>query len=196
MKFLYMFFILCLCLNAKGDRLSIGQALPMETYTLKDVSGKTLTLGELKRENGLLVIFSCNTCPWVIAWQDRYNEIAEIAKNNNVGIVFVNSNAGKRSGADSYEKMQEHAKKNRYSFYYAVDKNNQLADAFGATKTPDLFLFDAKAKLAYVGAIDDNAEDASKVNRYYIKDALTALGTNKTIATAKTKSVGCSIKRI
>lgn len=180
----------------KKAELEIGTSTPMVDYKMMDISGKEVSLDETKKENGLLVIFSCNTCPWVLAWEDRYNEIADLAKENKIGIIFVNSNEGKRDGVDSLEEMKKHAKKMKYNFLYTVDKDNKLADAFGATKTPHVYLFNNKSMLVYRGAIDDNAKNKDGVKKPYLKNALSLLAGDKEIKTKTTKSIGCSIKRI
>lgn len=188
--------LLCLASFDRGKELEIGAVLPMPEYKMIDVSEKEIILSSVKQKNGLLVIFSCNTCPWVLAWENRYNEIAELANKNDVGVVFVNSNEGKRDDDDSLEAMQKHAKKMNYNFLYTIDKNNTLADSFGATKTPHVYLFNKNNILVYRGAIDDNAKDRTKVKKPYLKTAILELAQEKEITNKTTKSIGCSIKRI
>ena len=148
-------------------------------------------------KKGLLVIYSCNTCPWVVAWEDRYNELYKECANEGIGFVLVNSNEAKREGADSMEEMKAHAKEKGYfNFAYVVDENHVLADAFGATKTPDVFLFNEEMKLVYKGAIDDNSKDKNAVEEPYLMNAVKALSAGKEINPATTKALGCSIKRI
>ena len=146
-------------------------------------------------KNGLLVIFSCNTCPWVINWEDRYNELHDLARKNDVGMIVVNSNEAQRGEEDSFEAMATHAKENNYSFPYVVDTNSELADAFGATRTPHVYLFDKDMKLVYRGAIDDNAKDKSAVAKPYLKSAIENMTNGKLIDPATTRSLGCTIKR-
>jgi peroxiredoxin len=178
------------------DQLGIGQQAPKTELKMQDISGKAVSLVDLKQKNGICVIFSCNTCPYVIGWEDRYNEIYEACKKDGIGFVLVNSNEAKRNGDDSLSKMQEHAKEKGYaSFAYVVDENSVLADAFGATKTPDVFLFNGKMELVYKGALDNNMKDRTAVTEPYLKNALEALTAGKTIDPAETKSIGCSIKR-
>lgn len=162
---------------------------------MEDVSGKQVTLKEAEKENGLLVMFSCNTCPVVIGNQERTNAIAAFALENNVGVILLNSNEDYRNGADSPEAMKVYATKQQYNWYYAIDRNNELADAFGAKRTPECFLFDKNGKLAYHGAIDDNPQDAGSVKRHHLKEAITELTNGKKVSVQVTKSVGCSIKR-
>jgi thioredoxin-related protein len=178
------------------NNLPIGADMPKADVKLKDISGKEITLKDAKKQNGLLVMFSCNTCPYVIKNQSRTQEICKYALSKGMGVVVLNSNEGTRSDADSYEEMQEYAKGQGYQWYYAVDKNNELADAFGANRTPECYLFDKAGKLVYHGAIDDNPADASRVNRAHLKEAISELTTGKDVSVKESRSVGCSIKRI
>lgn len=178
-----------------SGELEIGKKAPKTELKMKDVSGKELTLKDVKGKNGLLVIFSCNTCPWVIAWEDRYNELHEFARRNDVGMIAINSNEGQRGDDDSFEAMKEHAKSIGYTFNYVVDKNSELADAFGATRTPHVFLFDKDMKLVYRGAIDDNSKDKTAVSKPYLKNAIENMTKEQEIDPQTTRSLGCTIKR-
>ena len=148
------------------------------------------------KENGLLVMFSCNTCPVVIKNQARAKEICEYSLLKNVGVVMLNSNEANRSGDESLNAMKNYAKAQSFNWYYAVDKNSVLANAFGANRTPECFLFDKNGKLVYHGAIDDNPSDEDNVNRTHLKEAINELLGGKEISVKETKSVGCNIKRI
>jgi cytochrome oxidase Cu insertion factor (SCO1/SenC/PrrC family) len=175
--------------------LPIGAPLPKGDILLQDVSGKMISLKQSLRENGLLVMFSCNTCPVVIENQSRTITIGNYALGKEVGVVLLNSNEANRRGAESPQAMKEYATEQGYKFSYAVDKNNELADAFGANRTPECFLFDKQGKLVYHGAIDDNPQDAGGVQREHLKHAIDELVSGKNISMKKTRSVGCSIKR-
>tara|TARA_R110000868_G_scaffold37111_1_gene131269 strand:- start:6605 stop:7216 length:612 start_codon:yes stop_codon:yes gene_type:complete len=178
------------------NELKIGSKAPMIDHKMDDISGRSLTLGEVAQENGLLVIFSCNTCPWVIKWEDRYPDISRMAKANKVGMVALNPNEDYRNKGDGMEDMVKHAKKAGYDFPYVLDKNHLVADAFGASRTPHVYLFNSEMVLVYVGAIDDNANSATAVKDYYIKDAMEQMVEGKNLTRPNTKSLGCTIKRI
>ena len=185
----------------KGDiyRLQIGEKLPMGEVKMMDISGEELSLDDIMGENGLILNFSCNTCPFVVAYEDRYPEIEELAKNNGMGLALINSNEKKRRGDnmdDSLEAMQEHAKEMKYNSYYLVDKNHQLADAIGAFTTPHVFLFNADKELVYKGAIDDNWREKGGVTEKYLENAVKASVAGEKANPAETKGKGCSIKRI
>mgnify|MGYP003401715842 CR=1 FL=1 len=175
--------------------LPIGADIPNPDVKMKDVSGKDITLKGSLKKNGLLVMFSCNTCPYVIKNQERTLRVAGLAAANDVGVVLINSNEDNRDGADSYEAMQEYAKKQAYKFSYVVDKDSKMADAFDADRTPECFLFNKEGKLAYHGAIDDNPANARAVTRNHLDIAMEELMAGKDIIVKETRSVGCGIKR-
>lgn len=179
-----------------NDPLPIGASMPKGDVKMKDISGKEITLKSAIKENGLLVIFSCNTCPVVKGYQARINEVSKWTLDQKVGVILLNPNEGSRDNGDSYEDMQKYAKKENFAWYYTVDKNNELADAFGATRTPEVFLFNKEGKLVYHGAIDDNPGNASGVSRTHLKTAIQEMNSGKDVSVKQTRSVGCGIKRI
>ena len=178
-----------------GDPLPIGSAMPKSDVKLKDVSGKDVVLKEAVKEHGLLVMFSCNTCPFVIKNQQRTVAAGQYAQKMNVGFIVLNSNEAQRDNDDSYEAMKRYAKDQNYTWNYAVDKNNEVADAFGANRTPECYLFDKNLKLVYHGAIDDNPSDPGHVKRHHLQEAIDQLVAGKDITIKESRSVGCSIKR-
>jgi peroxiredoxin len=178
------------------DELELGKKAPLTSVKMLDVSGKKMSLEDVKGPNGLLVVFSSNTCPWVLAWEDRYLTIAELAKEKGIGMVAINSNEASRGKEDSYAEMQKHAKEKGYTFPYVVDENHVLADEYGASKTPHIYLFDKNNTLVYRGAIDDSARDLSKIENRYLADAITAMVAGQKIKTTTSKALGCTIKRV
>lgn len=180
-----------------SEQLNIGDKAPKTELEMVAIQGNTKSLESAKMNNGLCVIFSCNTCPYVVAWEDRYNELYKTCANAGIGMIVVNSNEAKREGADSMEEMKKHAKEIGYlDFAYVVDENHVLADAFGATKTPDVFLFNGDMELVYKGAIDDNMKAKDKVEEPYLMNAISAMVSGTEINPNTTKAIGCSIKRI
>ncbi len=178
-----------------GDSLQIGSIMPKSDLKMQDISGKNITMKEAKKDNGILVMFSCNTCPYVIKNQARTVAINEYAAKNNVGVIILNSNEAYRSNDDSFEAMKEYAKSQNYKWSYAVDKNHEVADAFGAKRTPECFLFDTNLKLVYHGAIDDNPSDAGNIKRHHLQEAIHELTAGKDVSVKESRSVGCAIKR-
>lgn len=175
--------------------LPIGAGIPKADRKMKDISGKEISMQDAKKKNGLLVMFSCNTCPWVIKNQSRTNEIANYALSKEIGVILLNSNEGQRDDADSFAEMKEYAAAQGYKWYYAVDTDNVLADEFGANRTPECFLFNADGKHVYHGAIDDNPGDAGAVSRKHLKMAMDEIVSGKDVSLKESRSMGCQIKR-
>jgi thioredoxin-related protein len=178
-----------------GDPLTIGSAMPKADLKMQDVSGKEIAMKDAKKENGVLVMFSCNTCPYVIKNQERTVAISEFAVKNKVGVIILNSNEAYRGNEDSFDEMKAYAKGQGYKWNYVVDKNHEVADAFGANRTPECFLFDKNLKLVYHGAIDDSPSDVTAISRNHLQVAITEVAAGKEITVKESRSVGCTIKR-
>ena len=191
--FKILFFLFSLS-SIRAVELKIGSQMPNTDYLLNDISGNQITLNSIKGKNGTLIIFSCNTCPWVIRWEDRYVEIARSYSKRGIGMIAINSNVARFNGDDSLNKMKRHAKEKKYNFPYAQDPKAKLAYAFGATKTPHVYLFDNKDILIYRGAIDDNARNKSKVDEAFLKNALDQMLAGEEITKSTSNALGCSIK--
>ena len=175
--------------------LPIGADMPMQDHKMLDVSGKEISLKDAVKGNGVLVMFSCNTCPYVIKNEERISNLSDLTTKLDFGMIVLNSNEAYRKDEDSYQSMQDFAKEKKLNCAYVVDKDYQVADAFGANRTPECFLFDKNMKLVYHGAIDDNANDAAAVTRNHLIEAMTEISQGKAVSIPETKSVGCSIKR-
>lgn len=176
--------------------IEIGKEVPMPDAKMKSVDKKEVTLGAARTQYGLLVMFSCNTCPYVIKSQARTKEMMEYARGKGIGMVIINSNEAQRQGADSYEAMGRYAKKQGYAVPYVVDEGSQLADAFGATHTPEVFLFNGEGKLVYKGAMEDNPGEPEASTQMFLKSAIDNMLSKKPVDPSSTKSIGCTIKRI
>ena len=180
-----------------GSMLEIGDKAPLTDTKMMDVSGKKYSLNDLKKENGLLVIFSCNTCPFVLGWEDTYPELGKLTSKNDIGMVLVNSNEAKRDNEDSMEAMKEHFESAGYNTPYVIDENHKLADAFGGKTTPHVYLFNEDMELVYRGAINDKYENPDKkATKYYLNNAIEQLANGEKIDTPVTTERGCSIKRV
>jgi peroxiredoxin len=179
---------------AEAAALSLGEAAPMATVKMKGVDGRELSIADVAGAKGTLVMFSCNHCPYVKAWEDRIASIGNGAPARGVGVIVINANDPEAYPEDDYAAMQKRAQEKGFEFPYVVDATSDVARAFGATRTPEVYLFDAAGKLAYRGAIDDNAQDAAKAQRRYLADAIDALAAGREVAERETKAIGCSIK--
>jgi len=174
--------------------LALGSAIPSADVKMKNVDGKDLSIAEVKGAQGTLVVFTCNHCPFAKMWETRIVELGNQYQGKGIGVIAVNANDPKVAPDDGYEPMQARAKERGFAFPYVGDATSDVARAFGAARTPEVFLFDKEGKLVYHGAVDDNGQDAAKVDKAYLKDALDAVAGGKAVPVAETKSIGCSIK--
>lgn len=174
--------------------LTLGSALPMGDVAMKNVDGRELTLAKSAGKKGTLVIFLCNHCPWVKMWQPRIAEVGNAAMKQGFGVVAVNGNDPSAYPEDAFDVMVQRAKEVGYRFPYVVDATSEVARAFGATKTPEAFLFDAKGRLVFHGAIDDNAREPKAVKSRWLADAVAAVAAGRPVPVAESKALGCSIK--
>ena len=174
--------------------IAIGDEAPMATTKMKNVDGKQLSIADVKKAKGTLVVFSCNACPWAKAWETRIVALGNASTKRGIGVIVINSNDPTVNDQDGYDVMKERAKQRKMQFAYVVDATSDVARAFGATRTPEAYLFGADGKLVYHGTIDDNANDPKQVKERYLEAALTSVSSGKPVATAETKSMGCGIK--
>jgi hypothetical protein len=179
---------------AVAEGLHPGDALPMGDVKMENVDGRMLAIGETAGKKGTLVIFSCNHCPFVKAWEQRMTAIGNDCLKQGIGAICINANDTAAFPDDDMSRMKEQARAAGYAFAYVMDATSEVARAFGATRTPEAFLFDAAGKLVYHGAIDDNAHQPDKVEKHYLQDAVAALLAGREPPVKETSSVGCSIK--
>lgn len=166
-------------------------------FKLKNVDGEHVSLSGLKDNKGAIVIFDCNTCPFSKAYNERIIELNAKYSSKGYPVIAINANDPARSPGDSFDEMVAISKEKNYQFPYLFDETQEVAKAFGATNTPHVFVLERngdKYKVAYIGAIDDNARDASAVKTKYVENAVDALLSNKPFETNKTKAIGCGIK--
>ena len=178
-----------------ADKLKPGDKMPGAEVNMPNANGEPTTLQKSVGQNGILVMFSCNTCPFVVRNQAMTKRTMAYCKAHGIGMVVLNSNEAQRDAADAYEAMQKYAKEQGYTVPYLVDNNSKLADMYGANHTPEIFLFDSKGRLVYKGAMNDNPGDPSAFKHVYIEEAINAMIAGKTPDPQETRSVGCSIKR-
>lgn len=180
--------------TAPQEPLAIGGNMLMQDTQMKSVDGSMVSIQSASKDKGTLVIFSCNHCPYVKAWEDRLVAIGNEAMEKGIGTIVINSNDPSRNAEDGFEAMQTRAKEKGMKFPYVVDATSELARAYGASKTPEVFLFDASKKLVYHGAIDDNSESAEAVKTPYLRQAIDAMLAGQPVPMAETKALGCGIK--
>lgn len=140
------------------------------------------------------VIFHCNHCPYAQAWEDRLIAVQREYAGRGVRFVLINANDPVKYPEDDFAHMRARAVEKHFPFPYLYDETQEVARAYGATRTPEIFLFDAAGVLRYHGAPDDNYEDPAAAQRHYLRDAVEALLAGRTPPVAQTKPVGCTIK--
>ena len=171
--------------------LALGQPAP--EFALTGVDGREHALGDYDEAELLVLIQSCNHCPYVIAWEERMVGIQADYADRGVRLVAVNSNDASRYPGDSLEQMTARAAERGFNFDYLCDPTQDVARALGSERTPEVFVFDKRRRLVYHGAIDDN-RDETAVDRRYLRDALDAALAGSQPAPAETPPVGCSVK--
>jgi len=172
--------------------LQLGDQAP--DFRLPGVDNQQHALDDYATRSVLVVIFSCNHCPYVRAWEDRMVQLQRDFAQQNVQFIVISSNSAEVRPADSFPKMQERAVEKGFNFPYLYDEPQTVARAYGATRTPEVFVFDDQRTLRYHGAIDDNYDDPAAVKQEYLRDALKAIIAHATPAVSDTPVVGCSIK--
>lgn len=178
----------------EGQPLDIGASLPLAGETMQSATGAATSFGQQMGTEGLAVIFWSNTCPWVAKYEDRVIALAEEYAPAGIGFVIVNANDPGAYPEEGMPAIRQHAGEAGYPFPYLVDEGSRAAKAFGATRTPQVFLFDTDRRLVYEGTVDDSPSDASQVGEEYFRDAMNQLIAGTAIAVQKTKAFGCTIK--
>ena len=174
------------------NNLKIGSSLP--EFNLPAVDGKTYSPSDYNNNKILIVIFSCNHCPYVQAYEERIMNIQKEYANKGVQIVAISSNDAVKYPEDSFKQMKLRSEEKKFNFPYLYDEDQSIAKSFGATHTPEVFVFDEKRELAYHGKIDDNWQDESQVKSSYLKNALDEILAGIDVSVPETYSIGCTIK--
>ncbi len=175
-----------------ANNLKIG--FPMPDFRLKGTDGKYYMASAFSDKKILVVIFSCNHCPYVQAYEERMKEIQEEFGSKGVQVIAINSNDESGYPEDSFENMKIRAQQRKFNFLYLRDEDQSAAEAFDASHTPEIFVFDSERKLAYHGKIDDNWKEPDKVKTKYLSEAINQLLIGEQISVPETYSIGCTIK--
>jgi peroxiredoxin len=166
-------------------------------FSLKNVDGKLVTLGDFRNQRGIIVVFTSNHCPFSNAYEDRLMALNQKFAQQGFSIVAIMSNDPTAYVDDTFAQMKERAKEKNYSFPYLLDDTQAVARAFGASRTPQVFVLNqanGKFVLEYTGAIDDNPLDKAEVQRQYVDEAVSSLLINRPVQSPITKPIGCAIK--
>ncbi len=166
-------------------------------FKLKNIDGNMVSLSDYKEAKGFIVIFTCNTCPYAVAYEDRIVALDKKYASKGYPVIAIMPNNTEVKPEDSMEHMQARAKAKGFTFPYLMDEGQKIYPQYGATKTPHVYLLQKTQKgnqVKYIGAIDDNYQDAAAVNVKYLEDAVDALLAGKEIKETKTRAIGCTIK--
>ena len=168
-----------------------------EDFSLKNIDGKMVSLADYKEAKGFILIFTCNTCPYAVANEDRIIELDKKYKPKGFPVIAINPNNPQASSGDSFELMKVRAAEKGFTFPYLLDEGQKVYPKYGATKTPHVFVLEKENKdliVKYIGAIDDSSRDPSSVKQKYVENAVDALLADQPIELVSTRAIGCGIK--
>lgn len=166
-------------------------------FTLKNIDDKEISLASYKDAKGFIIVFTCNHCPFSKKYEDRINELDAKYKGLGYPVIAINSNDAVQYPDDNFENMKIRAREKGFTFPYLVDESQEIAKKYGATRTPHIYILQKENQhliVKYIGAIDDNADDASAVKEKYAESALNSLLASKPVNPDFTKAIGCTIK--
>jgi peroxiredoxin len=200
LKFLSLFLIVGALAAFKGTEPAAGgyKVGDIATdFSLKNVDGKLVSLKDFKKAKGYIVVFTCNHCPYAQAYEERIIALNKKYAKLGYPVIAIQPNDPGKVAEDSFANMQARAKEKGFDFPYLIDEGQKIFPQYGATKTPHVYLLEKTSKgneVKYIGAIDDNYEDAKAVKVKYVENAVDALLKGKEITVKETKAIGCSIK--
>lgn len=195
---LFLVFALFASLGLKTSETGYKVGDAAADFNLKNTDGKMVSLSQYKEAKGFIIVFTCNTCPYSVAYEDRIIELDKKYKSKGYPVIAINPNNPAKSKGDSYDEMVIRAKKKGFTFPYLIDEGQKVYPVYGAIKTPHVYLLNKEnkaLKVAYIGAIDNNYSDAAAVTERYVEKAVDALLNKKTIDPNTTKAIGCGIKK-
>lgn len=178
-----------------ADGYKIGDIA--DDFRLKNIDGKMVSLADYKNAKGYIVTFTCNTCPYAVGYEDRIIALNNKYASKGYPVIAIMPNNPDVQPGDSMEKMKERAKSKGFTFPYLMDEGQTVYPKYGATKTPHVFVLQKTSKgnvVKYIGAIDDNYQDASAVKTKYVENAVDALLNGSDVPEKETRAIGCTIK--
>ncbi len=181
--------------STENDGYKIGDIAA--DFSLKNIDGNRVSLSDYPDAKGYIVIFTCNTCPYAVAYEDRIIELDATYSAKGYPVIAINPNNPAIQPGDSFKAMQERAREKGFTFPYLLDEGQEVYPQYGASRTPHVFLLEkteAGNVVRYIGAIDDNYRDAAAVEQPFVADAIDALLEGREVPVKTTKAIGCSIK--
>ncbi|MEO1030159.1 MAG: thioredoxin family protein [Bacteroidota bacterium] len=182
-------------IKADGSGYKVGDIAT--DFSLENIDGKMVSLSDFKDAKGFIVIFTCNTCPYAVAYEDRIEALNKKYAKKGYPVIGIMPNDTDIKPGDNMESMKARAKAKGFTFPYLMDKGQDIYPQYGATKTPHVYILEKTKKgnmVKYIGAIDDNYKDAKAVKTKYVENAVDALLSGKTVEVNQTRAIGCSIK--
>lgn len=192
-----IFFITQIIATAIAQEKGYKPGSLISDFSLKNVNNKQVSLADFKTAKGFIIVFTCNTCPYAKAYEQRIIDLHNKYASKGFPVIAINPNDATASPGDSFAEMQKRSKSKKYPFPYLIDPTQDITNRFGAVRTPHVYLVnktDKGNRVEYIGAIDDDTEDSNPDRVRYLEDAVQALLENKTPAVTATKAVGCTIK--
>ena len=166
-------------------------------FSLKNIDGKMVSLKDMKDAKGFIVVFTCNHCPFSKAYEERIMALDKKFSSEGYPVIAINPNDPSIVEEDSYDNMIKRSTEKKYSFPYLFDQSQETATAYGATRTPHVFVLQKEKSdfvVKYIGAIDNNTDEPDKADKKYIDDAVNSLLKGQPVAVTETKAIGCGIK--
>jgi len=195
---LLVFVVLCTAAFTTVDESNGYEVGDIATdFSLKNIDGNMVSLADFKDAKGFIVIFTCNTCPYAVAYEDRIIALDKKYADKGYPVIAIMPNNTDVKPGDNLDAMKARAKSKGFTFPYLIDEGQKIYPQYGATKTPHIYVLEKTKKgneVKYIGAIDDNYKDASQVNTKYVEGAVDALLEGKEVPEKKTRAIGCSIK--
>ncbi|MDP2237439.1 MAG: thioredoxin family protein [Bacteroidales bacterium] len=194
-QIILFFFLVSLAISAAAQGYKVGDKA--SDFKLLNVDGTMVSMADFNEAKGFIVMFTCNHCPYSVAYEDRKIELHNKFVDLGYPVIAINPNDTVVQPQDSFSKMQERAKAKGFPYPYLIDAEQTVFKEYGATRTPHVFLLNKENNdlvVRYIGAIDNNHEDASKATEKYVESAIEALMNGKKIETEFTKAIGCTIK--
>jgi len=192
MKYILTFMLALTFIFNVSAQYEIGDVV--DDFSLKSTDGEMVSMTSYPDAKGYIIIFTCNHCPYAIAYEDRIIDLHNEWAPQGYPVIAINPNDPKVQPDDSFEKMKERAAEKGFPFKYALDEGQKVYPEFGAERTPHVFLVDSDRVLRYIGAIDNNYKSAEAADEHYLRDAISALEAGKDPQPALTKAIGCTIK--
>lgn len=197
-KLLFLF-VLALSVSAftikPNDGYKVGDIAT--DFRLENIHGKMVSLSDFEDAKGFIVTFTCNTCPYAVAYEDRVEALNKKYASKGYPVIAIMPNNTEIKPGDNMEAMQKRAKEKGFTFPYLIDAEQEIYPQYGATKTPHVYVLQKTEKgneVKYIGAIDDNFQDANAIKTKYVEDAVDALLKGNEIKVKETKAIGCTIK--